>query len=185
MHRVKYTQVELEGNSGVGELILKRKLCCKSEIRFGKMNRMICLFCSILTFLCLAVSGSDHLLSRLHLCFSVMECNMLGLSFDCHHRPTDYMGPQSMGKELSPLWWSTSTAFSQPAFQAYSQLGNVLVSQSIRQSVSQLVNELAKLSPSLSISKTGFTPLTLLLYCCLCIGGWMWVEVIYSSLIRL
>lgn len=148
-------------------------------MRFGKINRMICLFCLVLTFLCLSLSGSDHLLSGLQLCFSVMECYMLGLTFDCHHRPTDYMGPQSMGKELSPLWWSTSTAFSQPASRAASQLGNLLVSQSIRQSVSQLVNEPAKLSPSLSVSKTGFTPLTLLLFCFPSLGEWMGFEVIY------
>lgn len=98
----KYTQLELERNGGVAELILKKRFGGKSEIRFGKIDRMICLFCLILTFLCLSLSGSDHLLSGLQLCFSVMCC-MLGLTFDCHHRPTDYMGPQSMGKELSPL----------------------------------------------------------------------------------
>lgn len=63
------------------------------------MNKMVCPSLLSFTLLCLALSASAFAVLTAVI---VMESNMLGLSFDCHHRPTDYIRSQSVGKELSP-----------------------------------------------------------------------------------
>ena len=73
---------------------------------------------------------------------------------------------------LQPAW---------PPARAFSQSGILLVSQSIRQSVSQLVNEPTELSPSLSVGKTGFRPLTPLPFRLLSSEEWMGFVVMWSS----
>lgn len=131
----------------------------------------------------LFLSGSDNLLSWLQLCFSVTECNMLGaIKKDCHHRPTDYMGPQSIGKELSLPWWSKSTAVSQPTSKAHSQLGNLLVSQS-SQSVSQSVGQRASQSISQQNCRQVYQSHHWLSLCNASLpwGEWMRVEVVYHD----
>lgn len=64
-----------------------------------------------------------------------------------------------------------------PPARAFSQSGILLVSQSVRQSVSQLVNEPTELSPSLSAGKTGFRPLTPLPFRLLSSEEWTVFEV--------
>lgn len=78
------------------ELVLKKRSEKKSEKKNRKHSKMVCPSLLSLALLCLALSGSAFA------AVIVMECNMLGLSFDCHHRPTDYIRSQSVGKELSP-----------------------------------------------------------------------------------